>query len=100
LIENRSGQIESRTSGQSIKCIQISGKFPNRLFGIDLRTKVGGGGGGHKLQSTHIKIENRCENFRSSDIRGLWPGQPLQGARRGATGGWSGVATGYLYLYG
>ncbi len=37
----------------AIKCIQISGKFPNRLFGIDWRTKVGGGGG-RKLQSTHI----------------------------------------------
>jgi len=46
LIENRSGQIESRTSGQSIKCIKISEKFPNRLFGIDLRTKVGGGAAG------------------------------------------------------
>jgi len=77
LIENRSGQIESRTSGQSIKCIQISGKFPNRLFGIDLRTKVGG----QRAQTskyTHL-IETRCENFRSSDIRGLRPWQPLRG---------------------
>jgi len=59
------------------------------------------GGGGRQAQTskyTHL-IENRCENFRSSDICGLRPRQPLRGAGRGATGGWSGIATGYLYLY-
>ncbi len=39
-----------------------------------------------------------------TNIRELQPGQPLQGAGRGATafygvrGGWSGIATGYLLV--
>jgi len=65
LIENRSGQMESKTSGQS-SASKFLENFPNRLFGMYLRTKVGG----RRAQTskhTHL-IENRCENFRSSAV--------------------------------
>jgi hypothetical protein len=94
LIENCSGQIKSRTSGQSIKCIQISGKFPNQLFGIDLRTKVGGGG----AAGTNFKVHTfnweplwELPIIRHERIAAR---AAAAGAGRGATGGWSGVATG------
>jgi hypothetical protein len=38
----------------------------------------GGGGRAQTSKYTHL-IENRCENFRSSDMSGLRPGQPLRG---------------------
>jgi hypothetical protein len=53
LIENRSGQTESRTSGQS-SVSKFLENFPTGYLESIGEPKWAGAGGGHKLQSTHI----------------------------------------------